>query len=285
MTRIGIVGCGWFGLPLARQLLASGYVVKGTKTTSDGVNQLAQLGIESARLDLNEELEGKNLVNINHVLDVDILVVNIPPKLRNLSSDAIHQNDYLLRLSKLKTLIGDRQYQKFIFISTTGVYPDDGIFEESEINPWSDKSQILLQAETFFEQQNTCIVRFAGLIGNKRHPARFLSGKKGLTGGSLPVNLVHLDDCIGGIEAIIKSHQAGGIYNLVSPHHPSRSEFYTKASFALGLMPPEFTQSQNTETDPMGKIVNGQRIVDKIGYQYKHSNLLSSMKYLKNDVS
>ena len=274
MQSIAILGCGWFGLPLAKKLLAKGYCVKGTKTAEAGVNKLQKLGIEATKLDLNTTQSHQELLRLNDILNVDVLVVNIPPKLR---SNNGNNNDYLQRLNVLKTLIGQRQYKKFIFISTTGVYPETGEFNEDEVAPWSVKSQILLAAETLFEQLNTCVVRFAGLIGENRNPARFLAGKTDLNGGQLPVNLVHLDDCICGVEAIIRAKHSQGIYNLVTPHHPSRCEFYTRASLNFNLIPPTFKESEfsSKTTNAIGKKVSGQRIVKELNYQYKYTDLFS----------
>lgn len=286
---VGVIGCGWFGLPLAKELLACGYKVNGTKTTGSGVEQLELAGINGYLLDLETDIEkitqnnAKLNKELNSLFDADILLVNIPPKLRNINENILKgsagNNPYLLRLQKLKTLISHRQYKKFIFISTTGVYPDPGIFAEEEISPWSEKSKILLMAESLFNQKNTSVVRFAGLIGDKRHPARFLSGKKNLAGGDLPVNLVHLDDCIQGIISIIKSESAGGIYNLVTPHHPFKKDFYTQASLKMGLTPPEFIEMKSIQNGKMsmGKTVTGSRITKDCGFEYKYQNLYDAL--------
>lgn len=35
MPTVSILGCGWLGLPLAEQLLAEGYSVKGSTTRAE----------------------------------------------------------------------------------------------------------------------------------------------------------------------------------------------------------------------------------------------------------
>ncbi|MGL4220781.1 MAG: NAD(P)-binding domain-containing protein, partial [Shewanella sp.] len=71
---VSVIGCGWFGLPLAKALLSQGYRVKGSKRTQDGVESLAGLGIEAFRFDLEDEAPLPA-----SLLDAQVVVINIPP--------------------------------------------------------------------------------------------------------------------------------------------------------------------------------------------------------------
>ena len=58
----------------------------------------------------------------------------------------------------------------------------------------------LLEMEQLFTQNNqfeAAVIRFGGLYGPGRHPGNFLARKKELAGASNPVNMIHLEDCIG----------------------------------------------------------------------------------------
>ena len=77
IERIGIFGCGWLGLPLAIELKANGYYIKGTTTSKDKIAVLAAQNIDPFLVHLNPEISGDD---ISHFLDVDLLIVNIPPK-------------------------------------------------------------------------------------------------------------------------------------------------------------------------------------------------------------
>ncbi|RUA14157.1 MAG: short-chain dehydrogenase, partial [Flavobacteriia bacterium] len=44
-NSIGVLGCGWLGLPLAQRLVESGFEVHGTTTSIEKVQQLQRLGI------------------------------------------------------------------------------------------------------------------------------------------------------------------------------------------------------------------------------------------------
>jgi len=43
----------------------------------------------------------------------------------------------------------------------------------------------------------------SGLVGRERKAGRFFAGKRDVPEGNAPVNLVHLDDCMGVVEALI----------------------------------------------------------------------------------
>ena len=45
MKTISLLGCGWLGLPLAKQLIEKGYTVKGTTTTEDRMSVLECAGV------------------------------------------------------------------------------------------------------------------------------------------------------------------------------------------------------------------------------------------------
>jgi len=66
----------------------------------------------------------------------------------------------------------------------------DGVDAESALY----RSEQLFHENTNFQ---TTVIRLAGLIGPGRNPARFFAGKTNIPNGNAPVNLIHLDDCIG----------------------------------------------------------------------------------------
>ncbi|WP_144209200.1 SDR family oxidoreductase [Shewanella donghaensis] len=282
MKSISIIGCGWFGLPLAKQLLNGGYKVSGTKRSEAGCEQLTELGVESYLLDLSllpsnspvQDSASTAVTAYNELLDVDALVINIPPGLRR------GESQYLVHIQRLMGLIGQRQYQRIIFISTTGVYPaEDKVMYETDANAYDAKSDILLAAESLVaEKDNACIVRFSGLIGPKRHPGKFFAGKADVSGANVAVNLVHLDDCIQAIDAILFSTFAGqavaNYYNLSAPSHPSRADFYQAATRQLGLAAPQF----NDVIMP-SKIINGDLICQQLNFNYIHPDPLTMLEH------
>ena len=77
---IAILGCGWLGLPLAKSLLNDGCQVHGSTTSEEKLTDLQTAGIHPFLLSLSEnEIKG----DVEGFLwDIDVLVINVPPKLR-----------------------------------------------------------------------------------------------------------------------------------------------------------------------------------------------------------
>jgi nucleoside-diphosphate-sugar epimerase len=277
MKQIGIIGCGWFGLPLALALKQEGHKVIGTKRSIEGCQQLASLGITAYPLELNDDAFANNAFvnNISALLECQVLVVNIPPGLRQKAGKA--ESRYLELLSNLVGLIGPRRYQKLVFISTTGVYPSRDNAElplsEADAVAHNESSEVLLNAEALFaSMDNSCILRFAGLVGPNRHPGRFFAGKAGISGANVAINLVHLDDCIDAVIKVINADKTAPIYNIVAPIHPNRGEFYPLATAHLGLVAPVFNQ----DVMPT-KVISGALICQQLGFVYQYPDPLKML--------
>lgn len=272
-TSVAVVGCGWFGFALAKQLVEEGYRLTGCKRSIDELALLTDAGIEAFQLQLGADAEVKpDAQALQRVLQTDFLVVNIPPRLKR------GNGAYLQELQQLIALTQGWQYQGIVFISTTGVYPSqDKLMTEADAVAETLDSQTLLDAEALFSaQKNSCILRFAGLVGPKRHPGRFLAGKTDVPGANVAVNLVHLSDCVRAVSSILAASCQGKtiapIYNLCAPLHPTKAEFYQAAAQSLGLVPPMFNQL----TMP-SKVIVGEAIVADLGFSYQYASPLAML--------
>lgn len=274
IKSVAIVGCGWFGLPLAKSLIEKGVTVSGSKRLQAEVEQLNACGINGFRFDLDDDMHlASDEQSLISALDLDCLVINIPPGLRK------NPNAYIARLEKLKRLISGIEYKKLIFVSTTGVYPPiNGLLAEQDAQVHSEVSDKLLQAEAMFsDMANLCIVRFAGLVGPKRHPGRFLAGKKQLPGATAAVNLVHLNDCIAAVSRLIFERDATGTYNVCAPTHPTRQVFYVEAAKALGEIAPEFIEQHGENDSVTGKLISSERLLTELNFQFQFSDPIAML--------
>ena len=235
---ISILGCGWYGKALAKVLLATGFTVKGSVTSPEKIALLSGIGISPFLVDFKADCETYNPDFFN----CNVLVISIPPRTRQGEG-----GDYLPKIKRIISVAKMHGVEKVIYISSSTVYGDDNT-EVTELNtpePDTESGRILLEAEGLFSSETafeTTILRFAGLVGPGRHPGRFFAGKKDIPNGLAPVNLIHLDDCIGITTAIIKQNAFGRVFNGVSPHHPAKSAFYREASLQAGLVAPEFIE-------------------------------------------
>ena len=113
------------------------------------------------------------------------------------------------------------------------------------------------------------ILRFGGLIGEDRHPIKFLAGRKNIENPNAPINLIHQEDCIGIILEILRQTQNDKLngnetFNAVTPFHPSRKEYYTQKAIDLNLALPEF----NSESLTFGKTISSTKIETVLKYTF-----------------
>jgi len=235
---ISILGLGWLGLPLAKSMLAKGYKVKGTVTHNEKAALLADSGIDVSLLTLHHQ--HMVLTNVSF-FDTDVLIINIPPR----RTDDI-ETIYPAQIKQLLPSITRHKIGKVIFVSSTSVYPaSEGTAIESETGLKPDKPSgvACLNAENVLANDNrfsTTVIRFGGLIGADRNPHRFMRSGVKNGDGNQPVNLIHLDDCIGIIAHVIENEIWGEVINGCCPVHPIREEFYRKAAEVAGVEPPHF---------------------------------------------
>lgn len=259
MQTISILGCGWLGLPLGRHLVQAGFQVKGCTTQEDKLPLLEKAGINPFLLNLNPEVEEDSA----GFFDVDIMLINLPPRNRNEETD-FHEN-------QLKSIIKNNRSKQVLFISSTAVYPSNNemVNEDDASFECVTRGGIpLLRMEQLFTKNSTfktTVIRFGGLYGPARHPGRFLAGKKNLAGANSPVNMIHLEDCIGVIQAIIEQQHWGEVFNASAPSDETRKSFYEKAAKELMIEAPTFSG------DPAPfKEVSSEKLLKVTGYQFKY---------------
>jgi nucleoside-diphosphate-sugar epimerase len=233
---ISILGCGWYGLELAKALVQEGHIVNGSSTTIEKLQVLSALKIQPFLIDIQKGKEEYD----NAFFKCDILFVCIPPK-RNTTE----QVDFYAKIERIVNAAKLHHISQLIFISSTAVYGDTNS-EVTELNipkPETDSGKSMLKVEDLLKKQKaftSTIIRFAGLVGPKRHPGRFFAEKKDVPNGKAPVNLIHLNDCIGISLAIVRKGAFGYTFNACAPDHPSKQEFYTAAAQNAQLTPPIF---------------------------------------------
>lgn len=270
IKTVSILGCGWFGLTFAEALVEKGYVVKGSTTSKEKLENIKSIGAQPYLLNLNEDAD----LPIDF-FKTDALFVSVPPRAKTDNSQ-----NYGKKLKRIaESAVGITK--QLIFISSTGVF-EDGNFEvdeNSKPNPESVAGKALLQAENLWKdytQFTTTIIRFAGLIGPKRNLAKFFAGKSDIANGKAPINLIALQDCIGLCLCLLEIQQFGGVYHGVSPHHPTREAFYTQLCKVSGMDKPMFKDEQLD-----WKQINAVNVTGKLGYSFEVQNWFEWMENCK----
>jgi nucleoside-diphosphate-sugar epimerase len=265
---VSILGCGWLGLPLGKHLRNRRFSVKGSVTTPEKFGLLRTSGIVPYRIVLNDsDIEVDDPV----FFETDVLIISVPPR----RIDGI-ERIFPAQIAQLIPIILKAGIQKVIFISSTSVYPENlqTASENDTLSPDKASGKALVAAENLLKNLTdfeTTIIRFGGLIGADRNPARFLL-KSDRPVANIPVNLIHQDDCIGIIAAILEKDFWGEILNACCPEHPLKKDFYEKAAQISGMPKPLI--SDQTEAY---KIVDSSKLKRKLKYKFKYP---SPMNYL-----
>ncbi|MDQ8011106.1 MAG: SDR family oxidoreductase [Flavobacterium nitrogenifigens] len=266
MTKISILGCGWLGLPLAKALIAKENSVNGSTTSENKLPILKEAGINPFLVTVESESVSDSITDF--LAESEILIIDIPPKLRAVNPSS-EEKAFVEKIKNVIPFIEKSTIKKVLFVSSTSVYGDDNSFitEETIPNPDTESGKQLVLAENLLQENQhfeTTILRFGGLIGEDRHPIKFLAGKENIENPDAPINLIHQKDCIGIIEAIINQSKWNAVFNAVAPFHPTREEYYTSKAIEMDLALPKFSSQQSN----IKKMISSEKIERTLQYKF-----------------
>ncbi len=262
IKTISILGCGWYGLPMAKSLIKQGYNLKGSTTTEAKLNVLVDANVKPYLVDTEKEIFNEEF------FACDLLIISIPPKV---NSGQLPYPDKIKNIAAVAEKAGVKQ---IILISSTGIYQDGNFIVDEMVEPQPNTPSgiALKQAEAILLSNNaftTTIIRFAGLIGPNRNLAKHFAGKADIANGNAPINLIHLDDCLGLTQSIINQKAFGKIYHGVTPDHPTRKAFYSQACISSGFEPAFFNDELLS-----WKQVESKNVPEILAYKFKVKNWL-----------
>lgn len=261
--------------------MQAGAHVRGSTTHASKLSVLSSLGIESIlmRVDPGSDEGWTPNEATARFFDSNTLILGLPPQA------ALGSEHFASQLETVLSRRGSPGFEHLVFVSSTSVYGSNqgSVDETSALSPDTESGAILAKAEARLSEAarelgfGLTIVRPGGLVGPGRHPGLFLAGRKNAKDPSSPVNLVHQLDCAEAIAKLASGSTAPiagetRIFNLVSDHHPSREEFYTRAAKAIGVEPPEFAHDQGAGAT---KLVHSSRIRKLM--LFEHDDLLASL--------
>jgi nucleoside-diphosphate-sugar epimerase len=258
--KIAIIGFGWLGYALGKKLKKLGVEVVGTSTSEEKVQKLNAESFPTVRWNSKEETFKLYSIFEN----IDIVILNFPPG---------RQSDFHSYADSLVGVVNSfPSNTKFIFVSSTSVYPDlPRQFIEDDIDiELRAKENNIAYAEWLLQNNisidRLTIIRMAGLVGNQRHPARFFAGRKDIPNGNHPVNLIFIEDAISLIIQSIQNSIWGETINGCASIHPSKSAYYTFACEQFGLEKPTFVDSE------LGKSISNKKSKKLLGITYRMDN-------------
>lgn len=234
--KIAVCGGGWLGQPLCHVLKNNGHALTVTRRLKEDAEALSNDGITGLAFTLGNDLEASSLTGL---FENEVVVLNIPPGRKNLEPERFTDNMCAL-IDKFRSA-GTRH---LLFVSTTAVYgeSDRTVYEYSPTEPETPSAHAHVAIEKHLQEtfgDQGAILRLSGLVGGSRHPARSLSGRS-LNKGNKVVNLIHRDDVIRAIDALISNKHYGHIFHLSTAKHPSRQAYYSAMCQKMGIALPSF---------------------------------------------
>ncbi|WP_263017912.1 SDR family oxidoreductase [Natronobiforma cellulositropha] len=262
--RVAILGCGYVGLELGRQLRDAGHDPVGVRRSSEGVERIERAGFEAVRADITDADD------LASVPDADALVFAASSGGRDA---AAARRIYVEGLETAIEAFGSRESppERLVYTSSTGVHGDHGgdwVDEETPIEPTTEKTAVLAEAERIaLESPPThgfegTVARYAGLYGPERYRLeRYLEGP--VTEGYL--NMVHRDDAAGAVRFLLEEGLARGeVVQVVDDEPASKWAFADWLAAACGLdAPPKRTKAQRLEAGDLSEAARRRILTSK----------------------
>jgi nucleoside-diphosphate-sugar epimerase len=237
--RTVVLGCGYVGLALGRQLSDRGHDVVGVRRSDEGLDAVAEAGLDPVRADVTDP------ESLSAVPDADWLVFAASSGGRG--ADAARRVFVDGLANAVDEFAGrDAPPERLVYTSSTGVYGDHGgdwVDEETPLEPTTEKTHVLAEAEAVALSAPipSAVTRFAGLYGPDRYRLeRYLDGP--VTEGYL--NMVHRDDAAGAVGFALE-HDVDGVLLVVDDEPVSKWEFADWLADACGVdRPPKRTKDE-----------------------------------------
>ncbi|ERH06772.1 MAG: nucleoside-diphosphate-sugar epimerase [Halonotius sp. J07HN4] len=245
MATAVILGCGYIGIELGRQLTAAGHEVTGVRRSTSGCEAIEDAGFTAHQADLTDSDDLDGLPNADWVVFAASSGGRDAEAAREIYVDALGDaiDSYGGRASPP---------ERFVYTSSTGVYGDhDGAFvdEKTPLEPTTEKTEVLVEAERLTRERaaeygiDGTVARFSGLYGPDRYRLdRYLDGP--VTAGYL--NMVHRADAAGAVAFLLTENHARDAVVLVTDNEPAdKWEFADWLAAECGVdEPPKQTKAE-----------------------------------------
>ncbi|MFC7240796.1 SDR family oxidoreductase [Saliphagus sp. GCM10025317] len=239
--RVAILGCGYVGLELGRQLEERGHETIGVRRSAAGIEAIEDADFEGVQADVTDASA------LEDVPDVDAIVFAASSGGRGAEAA---REVYVEGLETAIRVFGERDHQptRLVYTSSTGVHGDhngEWVDEETPIEPTTEKTEVLAAAERialegppeYGDGFEGTVARFAGLYGPDRYRLeRYLEGP--VTAGYL--NMVHRDDAAGAVRYLLEHDLGRGeVVQVVDDEPASKWAFADWLAEQSGLELPE----------------------------------------------
>jgi len=284
--RAIIVGCGYVGRRLAHAL-SSTHDVFAIVRSDASRDQLREQGIEAASYDLDTSTVEAWPLRPTQV-DESMLFYLTPPPNDGVSDARL---DRFLRRIKGRPAV-------FIYMSTTGVYGNQGgadVDESTPVNPQTDRAQRRMSAEHMTrvwcneQQVRRVVLRVPGIYGPGRIAlARLQRREPFIRSAEAGVsNRIHVDDLVAACVAVAQNGEARGVYNVTDGNSMSSTDFMRRVAAIANLPAPrEISRDEARATMSAERMsfldesrrVSNQRLINELGLRLRYADVDSGIR-------
>ena len=287
--RVFIVGYGDIGRRVAKLIDSKSTTISGLARSQTSAEQMKLDGVIPVQGDLDDldSLSGQDLTD-------SLLYYFAPPP-------ATGTND--TRMSNFLSCLDDSKLpSKIIYISTSGVYGDQGghrVTEDTPTNPGADRSRRRLDAEQqlkrYVEKRfiDVVILRVSGIYGPGRLPEQRIRDSVPVLHEELApkTNRIHADDLASICIAAADYGQSGEIYNISDGCDSNMTRYFFQIADHLNLPRPPTLAWQDAERilskgmlsylRESRQMDNG-KMLSKLRIKLKYPNLSAGLAQMRN---
>jgi nucleoside-diphosphate-sugar epimerase len=283
-----IVGCGYVGRRLARQLRAEGRRVTGLVRSADSAAALRQDGMIAIQVDLDGAADLPPLPGA-----AELYYFAPPPG----------EGEHDPRLERVLAALADSLPARIVYISTSGVYGDCAgawIDESYPLNPTTPRARRRAAAEAALQAWSTAtgvpavILRVPGIYGPGKLPLERL--RKGLPllreEDSPYTNRIHVDDLIAACRAAMVRGTPGAAYNVSDGSPSNMTDYFNRIADVAGLPRPPVVARADIEALSPGmrafmeesKRLDNRRLREELGVELRYATLEAGLQACLEDL-
>lgn len=251
--KIAIVGCGYVGTLLAKNLIKDSHEVTIFTRSSDRQKELLATFSNVILLPSYNEENFKPLLQ-----DIEKVVITVAPN----KADDYYNTYFNTTLAISKSI---NPVTQIIYTSSTSVYGDcngEIVSESFNATPATKEGVILLESEqNILSTTNGCVLRLGEIYGPGREIETRLKKMEGRSfpgNGETITNLIHVEDIVKAI-CFAMAKPLTGIYNVVNDTHEKRKEFYNKLCKKYAIAPIEWDSTLKSRHGG-NRIVSNQKL-------------------------
>jgi nucleoside-diphosphate-sugar epimerase len=274
--RVLIVGCGYVGMSLGKELTCRGHEVHGLRRNPGAQGALDLAGIHPVIADITRR---EDLMKLPAKFDWVVHCVSSGG-----GSVEDYQRTYLEGMQNVLEWLFLAPPEKFVYTSSTSVYGqiDGSVVDETSVTePIAATAQVLVATEKLARDAMrskgipAVILRVAGIYGPGRDRSfrQFLQNEAHIEGeGRRIMNMIHRDDVVGCIIAALENGRPGEIFNATDDEPVSQLDFFAWLGRETGRhLPPSRPETSDSHRRGMtNKRVSNLKLKTTLGYQFKY---------------